>query len=298
MNLVIDIRERSLIQSCEKLKRLDKFKDIIITTENLDLGDIVIRKTIKLEDKKNKKINKVSNNEKIEKQSDILIIERKTVSDLLSSIKDGRYNEQSYRLNGIEHENHNIIYLIEGTLRNLGNEMQMAYSSIFSINYYKGFSVFRSENTDETAYILMNMCLKLKKEKDKLPYYPKEVIFEEVEVIEVVEGEEEGEIETSDKKKNTELESSDKNYCSVIKKKKNANITPENFGEIVLCQIPTISSVTAIAIMKEFESLTELIQKLKENKDCLNEIKTETSNGQKRKISKTSIKNIIEYLLK
>ncbi len=285
MNLVIDIRERSLIQSCEKLKRLDKFKDIIISTENLDLGDIVIRKTNKLENKK--------------KETDILIIERKTVSDLLSSIKDGRYNEQSYRLNGIEHENHNIIYLIEGTLRNLGNEMQMAYSSIFSINYYKGFSIFRSENIDETAYILMNMCLKLKKEKNKLPYYPKEVIIEEVEVIEIVEGEEdETKISNNKNNKLEKIESSDKNYCSVIKKKKNANITPENFGEIVLCQIPTISSVTAIAIMKEFESLNDLIEKLKENKDCLNEIKTETSNGQKRKINKTSIKNIIEYLLK
>jgi ERCC4-type nuclease len=277
MNLVIDIRERSLIQSCEKLKRLDNFKDIIISTENLDIGDIVIRKTDKKENKK---------------EVDILIIERKTVNDLLSSIKDGRYSEQSYRLNGIEHENHNIIYLIEGTLRNLGNEMQMAYSSIFSINYYKGFSIFRSENIDETVYILMNMCLKLKKEKNKLPYYPKEVIIEEVEVVE-------GENKTYKIENETEsTEGSDKNYCSFIKKKKNANITPDNFGEIVLCQIPTISSVTAIAIMKEFETLNNLIEKLRENEDCLNEIKTETSKGQKRKISKTSIKNIIEYLLK
>ncbi len=270
MNLVIDNRERSLKIACEKLKKLDKFKDIEIIIENLDLGDIIIRK----KNEKNKK--------------DILIIERKTVADLLSSIKDGRYSEQSYRLNGIDHENHNIIYLIEGTLRNLGNEMQMAYSSIFSINYYKGFSTFRSENIDETAYILMNMCLKLKKEGNKKPYYPRE--FEEV--IEIIEDETNVESKVESKVEN------DKNYCSVIKKKKNANITPENFAEIVLCQIPTISSVTAIAIMKEFITLNELINKLRSDKNCLNEIKTETSNGQKRKISKTSIKNIIDYLIK
>ena len=255
MNLVIDNRERSLKISCEKLKKLDKFKDIEITIENLELGDIIIREKDKIQD--------------------ILIIERKTVADLLSSIKDGRYLEQSYRLNGIDHENHNIVYLIEGSLRNLGTDMQMAYSSIFSINYYKGFSIFRSENIDETAYILMNMCLKLKKESGKKPYYRQE--FELVE--------------------ENKSEESDKNYCSVIKKKKNANITPENFAEIVLCQIPTISSVTAIAIMKEFKNLNDLIQKLKIDQNCLSEIKTETNNGQKRKISKTSIKNIIDYLL-
>ena len=253
MYLVIDNRERSLKISCEKLKKLDKFKDIEITIENLELGDVIIREKDKIQD--------------------ILIVERKTVADLLSSIKDGRYSEQSYRLNGIDHENHNIIYLIEGTLRNLGTDMQMAYSSIFSINYYKGFSTLRSENIDETAYILMNMCVKLKKESNKKPYYPRE--FEEVTKI---------------------TEESDKNYCSVIKKKKNDNITPANFAEIVLCQIPNISSITAIAIMKEFVNLNDLIEKLKIDKNCLNEIKTETNNGQKRKISKTIIKNIIEYL--
>ena len=153
MNLVIDIRERSLINSCEKLKRIEKFKEVNIITKNLDLGDILIK------DKDN---------------NDIIIIERKSVNDLIASIKDGRYAEQSFRLNGINHENHNIIYLIEGSLRNLGNDMQMAYSSIFSINYYKGFSVYKSENLDETAYILMNMCVKLKKENKII-----EIIFKD-----------------------------------------------------------------------------------------------------------------------
>jgi ERCC4-type nuclease len=249
MNLIIDIRERSLINSCEKLRKLEKFKEVEIKTENLDVGDIIIK------NKENK---------------DIIIIERKSVNDLISSIKDGRYSEQSYRLNGIEHENHNIIYLVEGTLRNLGNDMQMAYSSIFSINYYKGFSVFRSENIDETAYILMNMCIKLKKEGNKNPFYPKNNNSEEI-------------IENT-------------NYCSVIKKKKNANITKENFGEIVLCQIPSVSSVTAVAIMKEFESFNNLLENIKKDDNCLNNITTETSKGQKRKISKTCINNIIEYL--
>ena len=35
---------------------------------------------------------------------------------LNSSIKDGRYVEQSHRLTGYNMHNHNIIYLIEGDL--------------------------------------------------------------------------------------------------------------------------------------------------------------------------------------
>ena len=43
-----------------------------------------------------------------------LLLGRESLNDLASSIKDGRYAEQSFRLSNIEHHNHNIIYLIEG----------------------------------------------------------------------------------------------------------------------------------------------------------------------------------------
>ena len=153
MKLIIDSRETKLYEECLKLKQtIDNYKKISIESKSLDLGDIII---------------------KDDEDNDKLIIERKTINDLISSISDGRYNEQSFRLNGIEHENHNIIYLIEGTLKNLTSQKQMVYSSIFSINYYKGFSVHRSDNVSESAYILMNMTYKIEKEKEKIPYYPK-----------------------------------------------------------------------------------------------------------------------------
>lgn len=261
MNLIIDIRERSLIEACENLKKMDIFKNVLIKTENLDIGDIIIEN----------------------ENNNILIIERKTVSDLISSIKDGRYAEQSFRLDGIEMENHNIIYLIEGSLRGLSSEKQMAYSSIFSLNYYKGFSVHRSENINETAYIVMNMYIKLQKEKNKKSFYPKK---ENSHI--------ESKVETDILNENIEGET-DKKYCTVVKKKKNENITKENFGEIILCQIPSVNSITAIAIMKEFLTINNLIEKLKLNENCLNEITTET-NSKKRKISKACIKNIIKFL--
>lgn len=255
MKLILDCRETNLLKFCQNLiKSTPKFKDIKITTENLLIGDMAIND---------------------DENNPIILFERKTIADLLASIKDGRYREQSYRLSGSEYHNHNIIYLIEGTLGKF-DDKQIVYSSMFSLNYFKGFSIFRSYNTEETAYILCNAFIKLEKEKGKTPYYSnrKEENGEE---------NEEGDTE--------------KSYSTFIKKKKNANITKENFGEIVLCQIPSISSTTAVAIMKEFKTIDNLIEKLKENNSCLDELTYETEKKQKRKISKTSIKNILNFLL-
>ena len=252
MKLILDTRERELKNICEKLiLNTDVYKDIKIETKSLELGDMIIR------DNEN---------------NDILIYERKTISDLIASIKDGRYNEQSYRLNGLEHHNHNIIYLIEGVISKTLKERQMIYSAMFSINYFKGFSLMRSANIDDTAYIIFNNILKIKKEKDKQPFYYNKNL------------------------ENTENKE-EKSYSTVIKKKKNANITQDNFGEIVLCQIPSISSKTACIIMKEFKTIKNLIECLNKDPGCLDNIKYETEKKQLRKISKTSIKNIIEFLL-
>ena len=95
MLIKVDYREASLLQQMNNLiLTVPSFKSIKIKTENLPIGDIII------------------NNE----TEDKIIIERKSISDLLSSIKDGRYDEQSYRLNGLDNHNHNIFYLIEGDI--------------------------------------------------------------------------------------------------------------------------------------------------------------------------------------
>lgn len=239
MQVVIDYRETKLF---DLLKDIINSEHIELVKENLLIGDIII---------------KIDNVEKI-------IIERKSVNDLISSIKDGRYNEQSLRLSSLEHDNHNIIYLIEGDVR---FQKQMVYSAIFSLNYYKGFSVYRSNNIEDTAYVISNIALKLLKEKDRFPYYSK------------------------NEEKNKDL-----NYSTVIKKKKSDNITKDNFGEIVLMQIPGISNVTASNIMKEFKTITNLIEKLKDNPNILDNFSYINEKQQSRKINKNSIKNIIEFL--
>ena len=87
-----------------------------------------------------------------------------------------------------------------------------------------------------------------------------------------------------------------KDYCDVVNKVKKKNIKPENIGEIILSQIPGISSITSRAILKEYGSLYNLLISLKKDNNCLNKITIKTG-GRERKISNTCIRNIYNYLL-
>jgi ERCC4-type nuclease len=292
MIIKVDNRENELLAQIKQLVLfIPIFKQIKIVTENLPLGDFIIA----------------------DEKEDKLVIERKTIADLLASIKDGRYDEQSYRLNGLNHHNHNIIYLIEGDVNKAGNrfksdnktEKLTAYSAMFSLNYFKGFSVFRTFSIDETALMVCNMAYKLEKgvSSGKKGFYQNLTNYTPVETETNVQQVGGDIAETNDATKNNEttnadIEPSEKDYVNVIKKIKKENITPDNIGEIMLCQIPGISSVTALAIMDRFKTLPELIKQVESNNECLKDISYTNAKGQTRKINKTIIANIIKYLLK
>ena len=268
MYLQIDTREPELISIINNLiETIPSFKDIEIRKENLPLGDIII------------------GNEK----ENCLIIERKSINDLIASIKDGRYEEQSYRLTNLNHPNHNIIYLIEGDINKINRfkdnriEKLTLYSAIFSLNYTKGFSVIRTFSLEESAIFICNSLVKIKKNllENKKPYFSNQDLNSDP--------------MNSISEKDTCV---DKNYISLVKKVKKENITPENIAEIMLSNIPGISTVTALAIMKHYQSLDDLLLNLRENNDCLNNITYETEKGQVRKIGKLCKENILKYLLK
>jgi hypothetical protein len=90
-----------------------------------------------------------------------------------------------------------------------------------------------------------------------------------------------------------------KKYCEVVKKVKKENITKENMGEIILCQIPGISSTTAIAIMKYVDnSLIKLLDILKTSPEELQQnVKLGEEGGKQRKIGKKNVENMQYYLL-
>jgi ERCC4-type nuclease len=268
MKIIIDEREHSLYEKCQSLS--NQYKNIVLSKEVLPLGDILLK-----------------TNENME----ILLIERKSFSDLLSSIKDGRYEEQSYRLlNSSGLPPHSIFYLLEGMFSQLynPNDKKIILSAMTSLQYFKGFSLIRTTSINETAEFILAMADKIDRDlqKGKQPFYLLEA-YQKHNTIENLEN-------TFDLSNNTSITSSQ--YCSVVKKVKKDNITPENIGEIILCQIPGISSTIAIAIMKNFNGFPHLINELKNNPQCIENITTE-SNGKIRKISKSCLDNVRRFLL-
>lgn len=266
MKIIIDERETALYDKCYSIIQ-ENVTSIQLSKQVLNLGDILI---------------------KTDEDKDVLLIERKSFSDLIASIKDGRYEEQSYRLmHSSGYPPHSIIYIIEGMFSQLRSliEKKTILSAITSLNFFKGFSVFRTCSLQETAENIVWMAEKIDRDfgKGKIPYYLNRTIENNSE------NNGENVVESSQPTPN--------NYCSVVKKVKKDNVTPENIGEIILCQIPGISSVTAIAVMKHFSSFLHLITELQNNPNCLENIVIE-NNGKVRKINKTSIQNIQNYLLK
>ena len=82
-------------------------------------------------------------------------------------------------------------------------------------------------------------------------------------------------------------------YSSFVQKERGANITPENITEILLCQIPSIRTVAAKAILSKYPHLKELIHAMETDIHCLDDIKTVNN----RKIGKNVIENMFKYLL-
>ena len=285
MIIKVDNREQELLKQINQLVLFTpSFKQLKVEVASLPLGDIIIS----------------------DDNEDKIIIERKCLNDLLASIKDGRYEEQSYRLNGLEHHNHNIYYMIEGDVNKMNRfkdnkiDKLTLYSAVVSLNYFKGFSVMRTFSVEESAVFICNTASKLSKSETsgKKAYFENNKLHIKQSVNLDVTNENEPSEQAGGEKIIIETEQSDKDYINVVKKVKKENITPDNIAEIMLCQIPGISSVTAIAIMDKFKTIPNLIQEVQQNEECLKDISYINTKGQTRKINKTSIVNIVKYLLK
>ncbi len=250
MKIKVDTRENTLMRLLRALNN-DYELGIVIESKRLDIGDVIICS---------------------DQGEELLIVERKKLSDLASSLRDGRYKEQSFRLNAASLHNHNIIYLIEGNMSSYsGNyskvEPSTLYVSMFCLQYYKGFSVIRTFDISETAEYLLRMTDKLNREDSKFGHYHDKFVPK------------------------------NETYTEVISQSKKANITPENIGEIILSQIPGVSTTTAKAILKPFGSLCSLLAAIQADQRCLEGSTYVTKKGQTRKVSQTSIRNIYQYLL-
>lgn len=265
MLIKIDVREQNLIIECNNL--LNNYENITIEIVTLDIGDIILYD---------------------DDGKEIMIIERKTLNDLASSIKDGRYKEQGYRLSNCSLHNHNIFYLIEGNLSSYNNKFnnnkfnridkKTLLSAFVSITYFKGFSLYRTNNLTETAEWILSYANKIQKDKNQKCYYNNN---------------NENNNEKNNEKNNDIIPETYVNVCSRVKKN---NITLDNIGAIMLSQIPGVSTNVAEKIMQEYKTIGNLIENLKENQEILNTIKI-GKDDKLRKISKTTILNINKFLI-
>jgi ERCC4-type nuclease len=240
MKLVIDAREHEFIQVCRE--KITEYPHITMEVSPLDLGDMEIQ----YHDEK------------------LLIWERKTFQDLLSSIKDGRYAEQSHRLLH-EYRPTQIVYLIEGIFSQIktDGEKKTALSAMTTLAFFKGVHLWRSVHVQDSVNQILACCDKIYRE------YERGNTFDKV-----------------------QTQTEPVSYSHFVKKVKKDNITPENIGEIFLCQIPGINTNTAKALMaKANGDFSHFMDIIKRNPDELNDTLIGT-----RRIAKTLVTKLCTFL--
>ena len=206
-----DNREREIIKLLET-----KGYDFIL--ENLDIGDI------QFVDLATKEI--------------IIIIERKTLSDLSSSIKDNRYKEQKERLiHGLK-GNVRKIMLIEGENMNDFSLSIKAFNSVIINTLLRdNIHIYISKSKENTIEFIENIILNLPKYFDDLK---KEIINGEAKIF------------------NNEFN------CNTVKKD---NLTPKVCFKNMLAQIPGISINMANIFVEKYKNIKTFIVELDKIKD-------------------------------
>ena len=200
-------------------------------------------------------------------ETDYIVFERKSLQDLAASIRDGRYKEQSLRLQAFPNvHNHNIVYIVEGDFTRYNERFSKIgkvalQSAMCSLNYYKGFSVIRTMSIMETYEIIQSYANKLAASPAPYGHYHRDFTIPAVPINTVADT---NAIMNSNTVPVPSEDPTTTSYCSVLKVKqvKCENITPQNIGEIMLCNIPGVSNKTAAVIMKKYTTLRALMEAL------------------------------------
>jgi crossover junction endonuclease MUS81 len=239
LRIIIDSRETNLYNNIIE-RDLDKYTDkITIIKQQLEIGDI-----------------------HIEMNDLIYVYERKTINDLLSSVKDSRYKEQKSRLLS---NYKNVNYIIEGTdiiASNNSHNQNLLTSIYFNSSYRDNIKVFFTKNVNDTITFLLLLSTKI---IDK----PHNFI------------------------QNETLTKTEPEYIDIckIKSKKSENIDKETCYLLQLSQIPNISKQIAKNIKDIYPSMKILLNTLATSENP-SELLMQIPNIGKQKANK-----IIEYLL-
>ena len=253
MNFIIDNRERKII---DELKESLISNDIKYELKNLDIGDF-----------------------EFEINSNKIIIERKTVDDLVASIKDGRYKEQKIRLLQLQKEGMQIIYIIEGDIN----------SKVGKIGPKTFRSVIINGIIRDGIYTYVSSGIEIPVSYLRIILWTVDFLMKTYKMISMNET-----IFNKNNSSNNNKILNENEYASSIKRAKKDNLTIRVCFINQLSQIPGVSSKMAIAISEQFPNMMELIRNVEiEEGDTICDIRYGNS---QRKIGPVVSERIYEYL--
>ena len=253
----------------------------------------------------------------------ILIIERKTLQDLYSSINDGRYKEQKVRLKN-NFSDSQIVYIIENCdvkfiKKKFSNFDSIINGAIINSIFRDNINLLRTNSVDETITYIKTL---LKKVKNNIEFFgkPTPLVSDSISVskhtnnsLEVESGNNPNDTIQNDTISNNpndtnnikiiELKTNNSSdYVDNIKIKKKDNNNPENCNIIMLCQIPGVSTKISKTICDKYTCISNLINEYNNNdtqkeKECLlKDLTFPINNDKTRKIGPVISKRVYEYL--
>jgi len=245
MECVIDNRESHLITVLKN--------SIPYTVKALDIGDISFYKDGVL----------------------VMVIERKSVSDLESSIKDGRHREQKARLMASGLPLGRIIYLIEGVVK---KNITTLYGAMINTMFRDGLRVFKTVSIAETAIFIQRLYTKLDTES--------EILLKDDSLVQGA----------------MRVEMTPLEYSATLKVKKKDNLTPLVWYIHQLASIPRVSSRIAGEISKVYPTFPLLMEAYRSQTDdisrekLLSEIKVKTTTGKTTRIGDSISRNVYMFV--
>ena len=233
--IIIDYREHALIELLNK-------RGFSFQTENLSTGDIVFKEDNQI----------------------CLLIERKTIKDLYSSIKDGRLKDQKKRILEKLDKKH-ILYLIEGNIDqhiifDRYIKSTSIYGSIFNLLIRDNIPTYNTSSLCNTCDIICDLYTRFLNQKS--PF--------------------------KDKKNNIS------NDQPVIQFKKKGDISKIECFKFQLCQIPGISSIKAGIFANKWKDISSMCKELSLSEDPIKLLGNLKINS--KKLGKKQAENIIRYL--
>jgi ERCC4-type nuclease len=248
LKLIVDYREAHVITELDTLK-------IPYCVENLDIGDFQLHTA---------------------SDEIIGIWERKTYSDLASSVSDSRYREQKHRLTTSSARYKG--YIIEGNCPNPARKYRTLHpgsleSIKIGLSCRDGFNVLHSTGTAHTAIVLGKLL-------KKIPEYMKD----------------DRSTGALQEKYHSAL------VQSAVSSVKKENYTPETCYLAQLSQLPQVSVTTAKAISERWSNMGALTAAILRDRDGttaeIRELKTGSAGGGSgRRLGESVANKIIGFLV-